>query len=106
MAKYMCSCGVSFSKEKDTKEHLSTHQKLSLACAFSDGEIPHFIIKRDYLTRFLEWSQDWYSPFWWRFAGFIMVHGAFVFHFRYNIYESLLSGFGLGMLIPTWLKDE
>jgi hypothetical protein len=73
MSKYLCICGIGFSKKKRADDHIKV---------FSDTQSawPHQIMKQNWKRRgigFLIASRRY-----WKFTGFLIIYFTILYHFR------------------------
>jgi hypothetical protein len=90
MKKYRCLCGMNFKKENDADSHLEL---------FDSGA--HFIFKRRLKPYLMELFSKFLLMIFSYQAGIFLIYVVLIHHFSslFNIYESILLGFGMGLVI-------
>lgn len=88
MSKYLCvSCGGLYGNKIGCQLHVEYNPE-------------HIIVKQTLRGRIRESFVDFFfGTKWLRILGFITIHGIFVYHFKYSLWESILSALALGLII-------
>lgn len=92
MSKYLCICGVGFSKKKQADDHIKVYSDAQSAW-------PHQIMKRHSKGRVLDFLID--SRRYWKLVGVMIIYFTLVNHFgiKFNLWEGLGMGCGMGLAI-------
>lgn len=99
MARYRCSCGMKFKKQKDAEEHKSLMNDLQSGSAYYPCPV-HFIMKYSNYDLFIDFAAKYWSPFM-RITGAYIIYLTLTHHFKidWTIVEASLMGIGIGLYL-------
>jgi hypothetical protein len=92
MDKYLCVCGMGFKKAQQAHDHVQAYID-------SESAWPHQVIKRKWRGRFLDFLIN--TRRYWKLAGIMIIYFTVINHFgiKFNLWEGLAMGIGMGLAI-------
>jgi len=96
MDKYLCTCGIGFSKKKIADVHEKSYIEANDSSLW-----PHKIMKRHWRGRLVDWLLRWPVMKIFKLIGVLMIYFVLVHHFwiTFNLWEATFMGIGLGLAI-------